>query len=259
MTRMNRLGDTPVTKVLVVDDHPVFRQGLKRVLEAEADIMVCAEADDVGAALAALEALPAPDVAIVDLCLKGRSGLELIRDIKHVRPRLPVLMLSMFDESLYAERAMRAGASGYLTKQEAPSEVIDAIRRVRQGHVHLSPEMASRMVRRAVHAPSDDPETASHSDGAVSSATSTDAGGGGVEQLSDRELEVFELIGQGLSNRRIAERLYRSIKTIESHRENIKAKLGLSSSGQLLRRAVEHALQIEPSMAPDGQPPAPTD
>jgi DNA-binding NarL/FixJ family response regulator len=226
-------------RVFVVDDHPLFRHGLRRVIEAEPDMAVCGEADDAARTLAALDAC-APDVAVVDLSLAGRSGLDLVRELKSARPGMPVLMLSMFDEALYAERALRAGASGYVMKQQAAEEVIGAIRRVVAGHVHLSPTVSSEIVRKAVDGPG------SGGGGAGEAGHPSPAAGvrQRIRQLSDRELEVFELLGQGLSNRRIAETLYRSVKTIESHRENIKAKLGVRSSAELLRCAIEHSLQV---------------
>ena len=237
-----------MTRVLIVDDHPLFRQGLRRVIDDQPDMTVCAEAEESTEALEAIESA-LPDIAVVDLCLKGRSGLELIGDIKTLRPKLPVLMLSMYDESLYAERAIRAGAAGYVTKDEAAGEVIGAIRRVLAGHVHLSPVLCSSMVRRAATADDVSPAPAAEAAGAPRHGARPDASG--VQLLTDRELEVFELIGQGLSNRRIAERLFRSIKTVESHRENIKVKLGIASSGQLLRYAVEHSLRLPAAADPD--------
>ena len=234
-------------EVFIVDDHPLFRHGLRRVIESEPDMTVCGEADNAAQALGALDSCE-PDVAIVDLCLSGRSGLDLVRDMKVVRPKLPVLMLSMFDESLYAERALRAGASGYVMKQQAAEEVIEALRRIVQGHVHLSPLLASRMLRKAADGPSalsGTPPAPPTSGGGGHAAGGPTMAKGGVHQLSDRELEVFELLGQGFSTRRIAETLFRSVKTIESHRENIKAKLGVSSSAELLRYAVEHSLLLD--------------
>ncbi len=248
-----RKSKSPIN-VFVVDDHPLFRHGLRRVIESEPDMAVCGEAANAEQTLDRIESC-APDVMIVDLCLAGRSGLDLVRDLKSVRPKLPVLMLSMYDESLYAERALRAGASGYVMKQQAAEEVIGAIRRIAQGHVHLSASLSSRMVRKAVEAPVGTPAAtperfAPVAPGDVGSTTAK----AGVQQLSDRELEVFELLGQGLSTRRIAETLYRSVKTIESHRENIKAKLGVSSSAELLRYAVEHSLQLDTGAVRRGAP-----
>ena len=249
--RQTSKSKSPIN-VFVVDDHPLFRHGLRRVIESEPDMAVCGEASNAAQTLDRLESC-APDVMIVDLCLAGRSGLDLVRDLKAVRPQLPVLMLSMYDESLYAERALRAGASGYVMKQQAAEEVSGAIRRIAQGHVHLSASLSSQMVRKAVEAPVGTPDATPErfapvapGDGGSSTANA------GVRQLSDRELEVFELLGQGLSTRRIAETLYRSVKTIESHRENIKAKLGVNSSAELLRYAVEHSLQLDTGAARRG-------
>ena len=233
----------PSVKVMIVDDHPLLRQGLRRIIEGEAGMTVCGEAEDAAQALQAAETTT-PDLAVVDLCLRGRSGLELVRDLKARWPKLPVLILSMFDECLYAERALRAGASGYVMKQQAADEVIAAIRRILQGHIHLSPALSSRMLRLAVGGGT----------AGAGEAEPNRSAEQGVRQLSDRELDVFELLGQGLSTRRIAEMLYRSVKTIESHRENIKAKLGVRSGAELLRYAVEHSLHIETAPANCARP-----
>ena len=216
-------------RVLIVDDHPVLRQGLMQVIDDEPDLVVCGEAKGAEDALEELESCK-PDVAVVDLSLNGRSGLELVRDIKASRPSTAVLVYSMYDETMYAERAIRAGASGYVMKQEPVDEVLAAIRQILQGHVYLSAAASTRMVQRAV-------------DGNGACARSA------LEELSDREMEILHLLGQGLSSRQIGEKLFRSIKTIESHRENMKSKLGLKTSGELLRYAVERSLELERSAA----------
>lgn len=205
-------------KVLVVDDHPVVRQGLALLINHEPDLAVCGEAATAAEALKAI-ADARPDVAIVDLSLKGASGLDLIKDIKVRHPGLPVLVLSMSDENVYAERALRAGARGYMMKEEATEKVLTALRRVLGGAVYLSDAMASRLLSQFV---------------------AGDAAGGGspVDRLSDRELEVFRLIGQGLGTGEIARRLHLSPKTIETHRAHIKVKLGLDSGTDLLRQAI---------------------
>lgn len=205
-------------RVLVVDDHPVVRQGLALLINHEPDLVVCGEAATAAEALKAV-ADTRPDVAIVDLSLKGTSGLDLIKDIKVRHPGLPVLVLSMSDENVYAERALRAGARGYMMKEEATEKVLTALRRVLGGAVYLSDAMASRLLSQFV---------------------AGDAAGGGspVDRLSDRELEVFRLIGQGLGTGEIAHRLHLSPKTIETHRAHIKAKLGLDSATDLLRQAI---------------------
>ena len=214
-------------RVLIVDDHPVLRQGLMQVIDDEPDMVVCGEAEDADAALEELESAK-PDLAVVDLSLNGRSGLELVHDMKARRPSTAVLVYSMYDEALYAERAIRAGASGYVMKRESIDEVLAAIRQITRGHVYLSPAASTRMVHRAVDGRAVCPRSALH-------------------ELSDRELEIFHLLGQGLSARQISEKLYRSIKTVESHRENIKSKLGVKTSGELLRYAVEQSLELERS------------
>ena len=214
-----------MARVLIVDDHPVLRQGLMQVIDDEPDLVVCGEAKDAEEALEELESSK-PDLAVVDLSLNGRSGLELVHDMKARRPSMAVLVYSMYDETLYAERAVRAGASGYVMKRESIDEVLAALRQIIKGHVYLSPAASTRMVHRAV-------------DGKAPCS------GSALHQLTDRELEVFQLLGQGLSARQISEKLYRSVKTVESHRENIKAKLGFKTSGELLRYAVERSLELE--------------
>ena len=223
-------------RVLIVDDHPVLRQGLMQVIDEEPDLVACGEAEDAEGALAQLDAAN-PDLAVVDLSLNGRSGLELVRDMKARRPSTAVLVYSMYDEALYAERAIRAGASGYVMKRESIDEVLAAIRQILRGHVYLSPAASTRMVHRAV-------------DGSAVCSRSA------LQELSDRELEIFQLLGQGLSARQISEKLYRSIKTVESHRENIKSKLGVRTSGELLRYAVERSLEMERSAAQPSLPSA---
>ena len=234
----------PMTRVLIVDDHPILRQGLMQMIDNEPDMVVCAEAEDGPQALDAI-ASERPDVAVVDISLKGRDGLELVRDLKARLPDLGVLVFSMHEESLYAERALRAGASGYLMKQQPIEEVITALRTVLDGHVYLSPQLSSRVLRRAVSGGGG--ETAGDvqvADGRLTEHQSL------VELLTDRELEVFILLGQGLSPRRIADQLFRSVKTIEAHRENIKSKLGLRTGGELIRIAVEYSLRVDKHAAP---------
>jgi DNA-binding NarL/FixJ family response regulator len=206
-------------RVLLVDDHPIVRQGLSQLVGQEPDMEVCGEAESASAALKAIAALK-PTVAVVDLSLKQSSGLELIKDIKVRHPDLPVLVLSMHDESFYAERALRAGARGYMMKEEAAEKIRDGIRRVAGGEVYVSDAMASRLLSTLVSGP-------------------RPLGGSGADLLSDRELEVFELIGRGVATRTIAAQLHLSIKTIESHRANIKRKLNLQSATELMQRAMQ--------------------
>jgi DNA-binding NarL/FixJ family response regulator len=214
-----REGEDGRYKVLVVDDHPIVRQGLTQLIGQESDIYVCGEAEDAPAALEAIEKLQ-PHIALVDISLRETNGIELIKDIKIRYPRLPVLVLSMHQESFYAERVLRAGARGYVTKEEATEKVIAAIRHVLAGQVYLSDRMASKMLSKLVEG-----------------RPGTD--GMSIERLSDRELEVFEFIGHGLTTRQISQRLNRSIKTIESHRANIKRKLKLQNATELLQYAVQ--------------------
>jgi len=205
-------------RVLVVDDHPVVRQGLRLLIDHEPDLEVCAEAETAADALQAVAA-HGPDVAIVDLSLKGASGLGLIKDLRVRHADLPVLVLSMSDEGVYAERALRAGARGYLMKEAATDEVLTALRRVLDGGVYLSDAMASRLLAQFVRGvPSD--------------------GGSAVDRLSDRELEVFGLIGHGLGTSEIARRLHLSPKTIETYRAHIKRKLNLADATELLQHAI---------------------
>lgn len=207
------------TRVLLVDDHPIVRQGIAQLINREPDLAVCGEADTAHEALKLLNSL-APDLAIVDVSLEDRSGIELIKDMKLRLPKLPVLVLSMHHESLYAERALHAGARGYIMKQEAPDRVLTAIRTILAGEVYVSEKMAARMLR-------------SLSDRRAGTEASP------IERLSDRELEVFRLIGKGFSTSEIAEQLFLSAKTVETHREHIKEKLALAKKGELLRYAVQ--------------------
>ncbi len=212
-------------RVLVVDDHPVVRQGLRLLIDHESDLEVCAEAETVADALEAITKHK-PDVAVVDLSLRGTSGLELIKDIRVRHADLPVLVLSMSDESVYAERVLRAGASGYLMKEAATDEVLTALRRVLDGGIYLSDAMASRLLAQLVRGvPAD--------------------GGSPVDRLSDRELEVFGLIGRGLGTGEIARRLHLSPKTIETYRAHIKQKLNLADATELLQHAIYYVRESE--------------
>ena len=216
-------AERPKTKVLVVDDHPIVRERLAELINQEADLSVCGEAEDSHQALKAVEALR-PDVAIVDITLKDTYGIELIKQIKERHPKLPVLVLSMHDESLYGERALRAGAKGYLTKQEATKKVITAIRRVLAGEIYVSEKLASSLLHKVA-------------------GGSAPGGGSPTDVLTDRELEVFQLLGEGLGVREVAERLFVSVKTVEAHREHIKQKLNFKTSNELLRFAIQYTLQ----------------
>jgi DNA-binding NarL/FixJ family response regulator len=207
-------------RVFLVDDHPAMRQGLKELINQEEDLAVCGEADDVHSALDGIQKAK-PDIAIVDLTLKESSGLDLVKDLKIRFTALPVLILSMHNETLYAERSIRAGARGYIMKEATTENIIVAIRRVLGGDIYLSPDISSKMLKKMAGVRTGDTDS--------------------VESLSDRELEVFRLIGEGLRTRDIAERLHLSVKTVESYREHIKIKLHLDNAAKLTRAAVEWA------------------
>jgi DNA-binding NarL/FixJ family response regulator len=206
-------------KIMLVDDHPVMRNGLAQLIDHEADLKVCGQFDDAGMAFAAIPELQ-PNLAIVDLSLKSSSGLDLVKNIKATHPSVVVLVLSMHDETLYAERVLHAGASGYIMKQEATDRVLSAIRQVLNGGIYLSEGMSSKFVHRLA-------------------TGRTVVGGSVTERLSDRELEVFGLIGQGRGTRQIAEHLRLSVKTIESHRAHIKEKLNIKTSTELVHMAIQ--------------------
>ena len=212
-------ADEKKANILIVDDHPIVRQGLSELVNHENDLIVCGQAEDANQAMKAVKELK-PDIVIVDISLKETSGMELIKDLNVQYPKLPLLALSMHDESLYAERVLRAGAKGYIMKAEATEKVIMAIRKILSGEIYISDKMASKMMRKLV-------------------GGSSEINASPVELLSDRELEVFQLIGKGFGTRQIAERLYLSVKTIETYRAHIKEKLNLEDSAALLRYAIQ--------------------
>ncbi len=205
-------------RVLLVDDHPIVRQGMAALIAQETDLEVCGEANDPDEGLERIEKLQ-PDAVVSDLSFGGLSGIEFIKDVKARFPRLPILILSMHDEAHYADRALRAGAMGYIMKQAGGPRVIDAIRQVISGQIYLSPEVTTQLVRTAI-------------DGGGEQTASP------IDQFSDRELEVFALIGQGMSTREIAKKLHLSTKTIDSHRSKIKTKLNLRNSTELVHHAI---------------------
>lgn len=207
-------------RVMLVDDHPLVRERLAGLINEQPDLCVCCEAADLNEALALLERCP-PDLAVVDLSLRNSHGLDLIKDLHVRQPRLPVLVVSMHDENLYAQRVLRAGARGYITKQEATQNVLHAIRRVLAGEVYVSARLATQLAA-GVIAPRP-----------VSRAS--------IEALSDRELRVFELIGQGRRARQIAAELHLDVKTVEAYRARIREKLGLRDAREVLQRAIEWA------------------
>jgi DNA-binding NarL/FixJ family response regulator len=205
-------------RILLVDDHPMVRERLAEIINREPDLVVCGEAEDRHEALAAILARP-PDLAIVDLTLKHSDGLELIKDIHRRWPKLKVLVVSMHDESLYADRAIRAGALGYITKQEATRKILLATRQVLDGNLYLNEKVAARLVRRLM----------SHA--APPAGTPADL-------LADREFQVFEMTGRGLNTHEIAGRLHIGLKTVETYRARIKEKLKLKDASELLQLAI---------------------
>ena len=209
------------TKILIVDDHPIVREHLGQLISQQHDLAMCGEADDLPSGIASVRNLR-PDLVITDISLKGTYGLDLIKDIKDEFPKLPVLVLSMHDELLFAERALRAGAKGYVTKQEATNNILEAIRQVLQGRVYLNETMGDALLVKI----------ADGKPGVVSSP---------VETLSDRELQIFQRISRGVSLRQIADELHISIKTVESHCARIKDKLDLKDSSELLQYAIQWA------------------
>src|ERR1700733_6197413 len=206
-------------RILVVDDHPIVRQGLALLINRESDLVVCGEAEE---AMGAMHVLTSsrPDVLIVDISLNGPDGLDLLKNIRTTHPSLPVLILSMHDESIYAERALRAGANGYIMKQEATERVLIAVRRILNGEIYVSDRIANKMLQHYI--------TGS---GSLRSSS--------ISDLSDRELEVFRLIGEGHGTRQIAKELHLSIKTVESYQAHIKDKLSLRSARELMQHAIQ--------------------
>jgi len=213
--------------VFLVDDHPIVRQGLTLLINQEADLAVCGEAQEMQSALPAIQSAK-PDIIIVDISLSGPDGLELLKNIRIISPRLPVLILSMHDESIYAERALRAGANGYIMKQEATENVLVALRRILSGEIYVSEKIANSMLQHYVRGA----HPAQHSS---------------IAELTDRELEVFRLIGDGQGTRQIAETLHLSVKTVESYQAHIKEKLSLRSARELVQHAVEWNMREKPA------------
>lgn len=209
---------TETSRILIVDDHPLFREGLHQLIDREPGLTVCGEAADSSEALQLVEE-KSPDVVVVDISLGSQSGIDLIKSLKTKNPELTVLVVSMHDESLYAERALRAGAMGYVMKHESPKTVKTAIRRVLAGEMYLSERMATSLVQKLMHGGEEPLESS-------------------VSQLSDRELEVFRLLGHGKGTREIATELDLTVPTINSFRARIKEKLRLKNSSELLLQAI---------------------
>jgi DNA-binding NarL/FixJ family response regulator len=210
------------SKVFVVDDHPIVRQGLAVLINREQDLVVCGEAEDAQSAMQSFMSVR-PDILVVDISLNGPDGLDLLKDVRMRHPDLPVLILSMHDESIYAERALRAGAQGYIMKQEATEKVLVALRRILSNEIYVSERIANRMLQRYI-------------------GNSTSERPSSVADLTDRELEVFRLIGEGHSTRQIAEELHISVKTVESYQAHIKEKLSLRSARELVQHAIQWSI-----------------
>ena len=207
-------------QVVIVDDHPIFRNGIIQLINHEPDLHVCGEICSAAQALGAVEELK-PDIVVLDLSIQGTNGIELMKSIRALHPHLPALMVSMHDESIYAERALRAGARGYVMKAAPSEKVIEAIRRVLNGGIYLSEAIGGRLLDTFLN------------------GRATNVGSSTVEQLSDREIEVFRAVGEGRGTREIARTLFLSVKTVETHRAHIKEKLQLKTAPELVRAAVE--------------------
>lgn len=208
------------TRIYIVDDHPLVRQGLSQVINNETDMEICGEAEDAPQAMKGVG--PAnPDVIIVDISLRGNNGLELIKNLKAIHENIRILVFSMHDESIYAQRALRAGAKAFVMKKESPTKVVEAIRRIITGEIYVSPSVADQVLHQIVNGPNN--------------ASSTSP----IDRLTDRELEVVQLIGRGLSSREVAESLNLSVKTIESHRAHVKEKLNLRNATELVQFSVQ--------------------
>ena len=220
-TTKNPRTATVRKRILILDDHPITRYGVTQLINHEPDLLVCGEAESAQQALAAIKAAP-PDLVLADITMPGRSGLEFIKDMQAQHPDVDVLVMSMHDENIYAERVLRAGGRGYIMKNEGGEKLLEAIRQVLQGQVYVSQRMSAALLE---------------------GFTPRRAGGGEATPgaLSDREFEVFQLIGQGLSARQIGQRLNLSVKTVATHRQHIKQKLKVQTGPELMRLAVRWA------------------
>jgi DNA-binding NarL/FixJ family response regulator len=223
MTTVQTTSATYSTKVLIVDDHPLVRHGIRELISDEPDLEPCGEADDVESALRHLEHAD-PDLAVVDISLKASNGLDLVWRMHAEAPSVKTLVVSVYDDTLYAKRALRAGADGFVNKRQLKDVLIDAIRHVIQGALFLRPDIAYELLQQCASEP---------------------APSGAVEQLSDFELRVFELIGQGFTTRQIAHRLDLNLETIKTHRANITERLGLKTTCELARHAARWVLDNE--------------
>jgi len=217
MPKKNPPNDTPAKKrVLIVDDHPIFRAGLTGLVNLETELTVCGEANDAKQAMQAVEKLH-PDLVLLDMSLPGKGGLELLKDIRAIAPQTPVLIISMHDETLYAERVIKAGGRGYIMKQEGPEKIVQAVRKVLSGGISVSERISAQIL-----------DAMSGGKGGTSSSVST---------LTDREFEVYRLLGQGKEPHEIARTLHLSIKTVDTHRAHIRQKLGLRNATELIHHA----------------------
>ncbi|MCC6681389.1 MAG: response regulator transcription factor [Phycisphaeraceae bacterium] len=210
-------------RVFLVDDHPIIRQGLTQLLEKDEQYQVVGDAAGASEAIAGIKQ-NTPDIVIVDLMLSDGGGIELIKDIHASWPEIKILVSSMHNDATYAERAMRAGATGYICKEQPPEQMIDAVNSTLKGRIYLSPDLSNTVLKHALQG----------TEGLQASP---------IESLSDREMEVFELLGDGLRTRDISERLSLSVKTIETYRDNIKSKLSLNNSAELMHRAIRWKIQ----------------
>jgi DNA-binding NarL/FixJ family response regulator len=224
MAKSKLRSSQPAARVVIVDDHPAIREALAIRIAGEADLEVCGEAADLTEAIRVVAATH-PDIAVIDLALKSGSGLDLIKRLKEKHEDLLMIVWSMYGEDLYAERVLRAGARGYINKEHATSQIIEAIRQVLDGQVYLSPAMTAKLLERHVGSSGETPGRSS------------------VDALSDRELEVFRQIGQGRKTADIAERLHLSVKTVETYRDRIRQKLNLSDGAKLAHFATQWMLE----------------
>jgi DNA-binding NarL/FixJ family response regulator len=214
----SRKSSDPKKRLLIVDDHPIMRQGLALLINEELDLEVCGEADNANDAIAAVPVLK-PDLVLADITMPGKTGLDLIKDLQALHPGLAVLVMSMHDESLYAERVLRAGGRGYVMKQQGGQVLLEAIRKVLSGQIAVSERMSSKILE-------------------IFSGRRDETGGSPVGKLTDREFEIFQLVGQGKGTKEIAAQLNLSAKTVDVHRLNIKQKLQLQSAAELVHYAV---------------------
>jgi DNA-binding NarL/FixJ family response regulator len=226
-TKSHALARARKKTVFVVDDHPLLRQGLTLMINREPDLTVCGEAEDAQAAMRSIAAKK-PDILIADISLNGPDGLDMLKSVRTLYPELPVLVLSMHDESIYAERALRARANGYIMKQEATEKVLVAVRRILGGDIYLSDRMANKLLHQYISGSAVDMKSR-------------------LSALSDRELEVFRLIGEARSTRQIAEKLHLSIKTVETYQAHIKDKLALRSGRELVQHAIQSTISEKTS------------